>query len=316
MKFKASAPGTLMLLGEHAVLRNKLALCAATDQRIAVTITKRNDKKIIIDSALGSLHTSLSAIKIEKPFQFVLASLQHFQKHLITGLDISINSNFSHQVGLGSSAAVTVATTKAITELLTLNLNDHALLIACREIIQTVQGLGSGADVAASIYGGIVAYRMEPITALKLPHFPEISLVYSGRKETTATVVKIVNQLEQQYPKKYQTLFEKIDQLSEKAALAITEKNWQQLGCCMQEQQILMEEMGVSTSLLNTLIQDAENQTGILGAKISGSGLGDSIITLGKLTPGTFPLTKEQKANGVKQLEANIAAEGVLYECK
>ena len=53
MQLKASAPGSLMLMGEHAVLHGKKALVCAIDQRISVSLTPREDARISIVSALG-----------------------------------------------------------------------------------------------------------------------------------------------------------------------------------------------------------------------------------------------------------------------
>src|SRR5579864_4695671 len=116
MQHKASAPGSLMLLGEHAVLHGKQALVCAIDKRLTVTLTPRDDKCIQITSKLGRYSAELSEIKIEKPFQFVLGALQVFMEsnELSQGCDISIQSEFSDQMGFGSSAAVTAATLSAL----------------------------------------------------------------------------------------------------------------------------------------------------------------------------------------------------------
>ena len=50
MPFKASAPGSLMLLGEHAVLHGKPALVGALDKRITVTLTPMRHDRIEIIS--------------------------------------------------------------------------------------------------------------------------------------------------------------------------------------------------------------------------------------------------------------------------
>src|SRR3990167_7396944 len=115
MQFNASAPGSLMLLGEYAVLHGKPALVCAVDKRINVILTPRRDTTITIHSELlGDYQTDLLQLKIEKPFHFVLGALKHNQAKLKRGCDIEINSAFSDKVGLGSSAAVTIATLAAI----------------------------------------------------------------------------------------------------------------------------------------------------------------------------------------------------------
>src|SRR5689334_7689388 len=114
MKYRASAPGSLMLLGEYAVLYGKPAIVCAVEKRMTVTLTPRTDQRIIIDSArLGHYETDLATLKIEKPFLFVLGALKHFQTKCRRGFNIEITAEFCDQIGFGSSAAVTVATLAA-----------------------------------------------------------------------------------------------------------------------------------------------------------------------------------------------------------
>ncbi|MHB1946671.1 MAG: mevalonate kinase [Gammaproteobacteria bacterium] len=284
MSFKASSPGSLMLLGEHAVLHNKLALVCAVDKRISVTITPRNDKNIQITSALGQYTTQLSQIKMEPPFQFVLATLKKFQKQMPSGCDINITSEFSDKIGFASSAAVTVATLSALLAWLSLSKSKEELVQLARSIIRKVQGMGSGADVAACVFGGIIAYRARPLTIEKLPFSHPITVVYSGSKTPTNVVVKQVLQSFANKPKTYQQLCQSIDHCAIQGRLAILEQNWPELGKIMNIQQGLMDALGVNTSILNNIVYTLRDQPKILGSKISGSGLGDCIIGLGSIS--------------------------------
>ena len=63
-----SAPGKLMIMGEHAVLHGKKALVAAVDQRLHVYLEARDDQTLEIQSALGSLSCDLKDLKAEAPF--------------------------------------------------------------------------------------------------------------------------------------------------------------------------------------------------------------------------------------------------------
>jgi mevalonate kinase len=148
MLFKSSAPGSLMLLGEYAVLHRKQALVCAINKRITVTLAPRSDTQIeIISPTLGHLVTRISHLTVNPPFQFVLAVLKKYQKRLKTGCDITIESEFSDTVGLASSAAVTVALLSALTTWLKVSLSPQELIREARDIVQSVQRLGSGADV-------------------------------------------------------------------------------------------------------------------------------------------------------------------------
>src|SRR5690348_13669022 len=140
MQFKASAPGSLMLLGEYAVLYGKHAIVCAVDKRISVTLTPRGDDRIEIKSPLGFYATDLYQLKVEKPFHFVLGVLKHYQAKMKRGCDIEIVSEFSDKVGLGSSAAVTVATIAALVTWLNIRVSPFDLMRQARTVVRQVQG--------------------------------------------------------------------------------------------------------------------------------------------------------------------------------
>lgn len=280
--YEASAPGSIMLLGEHAVLHGYPAVVTAIDQQIKVQLIPRQDKKIIIRSALGEHQTQLDAINPVKPFDLVLTTIQQAPTQLHTGFELIIKSEFSDTVGLGSSAAVTVATVAVIHRYCGINLESELLFARAKEVILAVQGSGSAADVAASIFGlgGSILYRAEPFSIEKLPHQPAVSLIYCGYKTPTAEVIRLIDEKQQADEEKYNKLFAAIGQCAQQGADAIKQANWPQLGAIFNKQQDLMEALGVSDDTLNKIISHARAQTAVLGAKISGSGLGDCVVVL------------------------------------
>jgi mevalonate kinase len=308
MLLKASAPGSMMLLGEYAVLQGKQALVCAVDQRITVTIVPRQDNKIKINSSLGSYESELNSLEIIAPFEFVLTTLKKISNQLTQGCELTITSDFSHKVGLGSSAAVTVATLAALKTLLSQNINHQELLTEARAIIREVQGLGSGADVAASVFGGMVAYKMQPLQVEKISHTHPITAVYSGYKTPT---VKAVRQVEENFlpqPARYQEICDAIDNCALAGIRAARAENWQDLGDIMNVQQTLMHSLGVNTPDLNNILLTLQQHKNILGAKISGSGLGDCIIALGKAND----LNWENKT--IETLPISMSSQGVICE--
>ena len=78
--FKVSAPGKLMLLGEHAVLKGRRALVCAVDQRMYCTLKKRNDNIIHIVSALGEYKGPLDQLHDDPGFRFIVAALTLFRQ--------------------------------------------------------------------------------------------------------------------------------------------------------------------------------------------------------------------------------------------
>ena len=311
--YRAKAPGSLMLLGEYAVLQGKTALVTAIDKFISVTLEPRSDDQIFIDSALGTLSLNRrQKIVLQAPFEFLLATLA--LKQLPSGCNIKINSDFSVSLGLGSSAAITVALLTALNRWFEKSSTKSKLWQEALQVIHQVQGGGSGADCAASIFGGVIAFSNPPFSVTSLEGIPLLAAVYSGSKLITARAINIVNSRRQQQPTNYQKIDKQVNELSIKAIQAINTKDWISLGNLFNAGQEFIKTMGVSNELLENLIQGLREQPYILGAKISGSGLGDCVVGIGKLMPNFFPRNKEEKKLGVKQISLAITSEGVSFD--
>ena len=310
--YRAKAPGNLMLLGEYAVLQGKTALVAAINKFIFVTLNPRRDDRIFIDSTLGRLSVNRHQITLKTPFEFVLATLDLIKPP--SGCNIEINSDLPISLGLGSSSAVTVALLTVLNCWCKKSLNKLNLWQEASKVVHRVQGSGSGADCAASIFGGVIAFNNPPFSVISLRETLPLVAVYSGSKLTTAQAIDIVNNQRQQHLTYYQKIDRQMNELSIKAVKAINSHDLTSLGNLFNSGQGLMKVMGVSNVLLENLVRILREQPNIVGAKISGSGLGDCIIGIGKLMPNFFPRNEEEKRLGVKQVPLSITSEGVSFD--
>ena len=278
-----SAPGSLMLLGEHAVLHGRRALCAAINRRVRVRLRARADRRVRIASALGTLETTLDRLTVRPPFTFVLAALRQQRRQLTHGLEIAIQSDFSHELGFGSSAAVTIALLRALQMMFAGQpASPAATLQAARAIIRRVQGVGSGADAAASLCGGIVLYRSQPGLMKALPVAPRLTAVYSGLKTPTADVIRYVEAGRQSNPRIFSRIFDLMDDCVARAVPLIQRQDWDQFGALLNIHHGLQAALGVNTPALEEICHRLRKSPGVAGAKISGSGLGDCAIGLGR----------------------------------
>ncbi|MCE3238277.1 MAG: galK [Gammaproteobacteria bacterium] len=290
-----------MLLGEYAVLQGGHALVCAVEKRIDVSLKPRMDNRIELMSGLGHLTVTLSQLKIIPPFQFVLATLKKYRKWIKQGCNITIQSEFSDQIGLASSAAVTVAVLAALKKWLELSYSPLQLIREARQIVQSVQGVGSGADVAACVLGGMVAYRKNPLIAERIECFHPLTLVYSGSKTPTVTAI---NQVKKYFSSKsilFKQLLRAINICAQQGITAVKTENFIELGHLMTIQQSLMAALGVNTPPLQAIVEKLIAEPGILAAKISGSGLGDCVVGLGT-------------AKNIEQMPITIAMQGVRCE--
>lgn len=323
-KFIAKCPGSLMIMGEHAVLHGSCAMVAAIDKYISVELIvqkkqanmvnnisivtdvlkfSKKNKKLVYNANLECLKKNIKKeCEDNKYFNYVLAVINYFYKDLVQDklysdnkYIINISSDINPYMGLGSSAAVTAATIAVFLKFLKnkskseFNFNNDILKIGYK-IINQVQGSGSGADLAASVYGNVIRYKIlnheVKILAKNIP----LLVVYSGYKMSTKEVLKIMAQ--KKHSLIYKNIFDLIDKLVEKAQKYIKSKNWQELGHLFNIHYGMQESLGVSDQNLADIVYGLRNTAGVYGAKISGSGLGDCVIGLVDVN-----LTKQHELN-------------------
>ncbi len=266
-----------MLLGEHAVLHGRRALVCAINKRITVSLFQCSEAVVRIVSDLGTYEAPLNALIDHSDFRFVLDVVRQYP--LTQGIELKIESEFSSDIGFGSSAAVTVATHAALMGGVE---NRMELFKRSLATIHRVQGRGSGADVAASVFGGVVAYRAEPLEIHPLTESFPLTAVYSGSKMKTADVIRYLEERRALNADYFERIFDRMD-----ASVGEVIDDFSQLGRMLILNQKLMEEMGLCNAALAEIIEGF--QTLKVPAKISGSGLGDCAIGLSKVSKvGTF----------------------------
>lgn len=297
-----------MIMGEHAVLRGKTALVGAVNKRITVTVMPQKNNNVDIYSTLGEYHGALNQLHDAPLFRFILNVIKFYQHKIPCGFELNVDSEFSSQIGLGSSAAVVVATLACLMDWILSSVDKHQLFLDARHMIQKVQGRGSGADIAASVFGGIILYRMDPLFIEQSENFFNLALIYIGYKTPTSEVIQIVDQQVKKDPKKFERIFEDIHHCSESAWKAIQQKEWAALGTMMNQHQKLQYDLSVCDQQTSRLLKILQKHPHVLGCKISGSGLGDCVVAL--ITPDF-----EWKNNEFIKIDTQLSIQGLRNEC-
>ncbi len=305
MTLKVRVPGSLMLMGEHAVLHSELAIALAAANYVEIALEPRADTLVRIDSELAQYTSELTRLEDEPKLSFVLAAIRQQQSKFDCGFDLKIRSEFSHTVGLGSSAAVTAGVVALLARYCGESVEPQVLFEKALAVVHEVQGgRGSGTDLVASIFGGLVAYRVKPREIRRLQGLPPVDLYYVGYKMKTPEVIARVEAFANRAPELYQQIYQLMGQTSEAAELAINASDWSMLGQLMNTYAGLMDALGVCDKNLAQLQFRLRESAQVQGAKISGSGLGDSVIALGRAEPADI---------GFTHIPVSVSQQGLVF---
>lgn len=278
----SAAPASTMLLGEHAVVYGEPALVSALDYWLTIRWQPRHDRRLIIHSALAEHETTLDEVADHPHLRFVLAPLRHYASQL-PGLELTIDSQIPHTMGLGSSAAALAATLTGLQPLLPQPLNLLTQFELGLTLIRQIQGRGSGADLAASLYGGTVLLEPKLPAITPIPFNDPMTLIYSGYKTPTAEVLKHIKEAWDPLPELRDGLYHLMGETVRQAvkALALEDKPLMLFSRLFNTYHGLMDALGVCDLTLAKIVYQVREHG--VAAKISGAGLGDCVLALGQI---------------------------------
>ena len=284
MKSIASAPGKIILFGEHFVVHGTKAILAAIDKRVTVTSAFTDNNIIRVNSELGTLNVPVSSpyeeVKSEfRPFVY-LANEMITSNQNVNGLEITINSDIPIGVGLGSSSACCVAATASISGLFKEVSSEENLKMSI-EAEKTIFPDTSGADCTVCTYGGIIEYdkingSKKNTDASNLNLLITNSMIPHSTKRSVEKVSKFKEDDEERFSQLCALETKLIDEVN----IALKNKDLITLGLKMSENQKYLEEIQVSNDTLRGMIGSLKEIS--LGAKITGAGDGGCVIALVK----------------------------------
>ena len=280
MKSIASAPGKVILFGEHFVVYGVKAILCSINKRVTVTAEKTSERKISINSKIGKLELEpnkpISEINSPlKPFYY-LANKSIESKD--SGIRIQIDSEIPLGAGLGSSSACCVAGAAAIFKLFG-NISKEEILELAIEAERTIFENTSGADCTVCTYGGIMEYDKNK-GFKKIEHEPNFQLVIinSNMEHSTQSMVYKVKEFENKNKEEFSKLSNLESKLVEDVLKLVKENKIQEIGQKMNQNQEYLENIGISNKELTKMIKIGQESS--FGAKITGSGGGGCIFAL------------------------------------
>ena len=310
MKSIASAPGKIILFGEHFVVHGTKAILAAIDKRVTVTSTFTENKTIKVDSQLGTIEVPISSSYEEvesefRPFVYLANKIINSEQNA-SGLEITIDSDIPIGVGLGSSSACCVAAAASISELFN-ELSSEEILKMSIEAEKTIFPDTSGADCTVCTYGGMIEYP----SVEKIDNTFDLNLLIANSMipHNTKNSVEKVNKFKENDEERFSQLCDLETKLIDEVITAMKNNDATTFGLKMSENQKYLEEIQISNDTLRDMISSLKEIS--LGTKITGAGDGGCIIALVKdenMDKVTALLPKDKE-----YFSAKIDTKGVVW---
>lgn len=324
MEAEASAPGKVILFGEHFVVHGEPAIVCAINMRAYVRVRTNNegffylksedmktagifkDDTFIIEEGGAEARVKLEPIKLAA--EKVMGKLKRN-----SGLSIEVRSEIPIAAGLGSSAAVASATAMAVNHLFEDTLTDKDIFQVSLEAERLIHGTPSGVDPAITTFGGVLFFSKKK-GFKKVPVRGELPLIIGDVKvkRSTGKMISKVNETLKKYPEVAGGILKAGRVIIQEAMDALEASDLYRLGELMNINHGLLSAVGVSHEKLEKLIYTAR-KFGALGSKLTGAGGGGCMIAL--TTPEKMDVVAEaiEEAGG-RVYRAEKTDEGVRIE--
>lgn len=250
-----SAPGKVFLFGEHAVVYGKPGIAMAIKPRVMVTVRETR------------YH--------QKPNSPYIAEC--FRVMDVKG-SVYVRSQLPSSSGLGSSAAVTVATLCAINDEFGLEKTRAEIADLAHQVEMSAQnGRASATDTYVSTFGGMVLVRGNEKRRLLPPQ--NFSLVIGNTlvSHSTSEMVGKVAELRKNSPDIANPILDSIAAITMRAMYNLD--NQKELGNLMNMNHALLDALGVGHPVLSKLVLAARS-AGAHGAKTTGAGGGGCMYAI------------------------------------
>lgn len=284
---ETSAPGKIILFGEHAVVYGQPAIAAPVTQVRAWARISDADRPGVYISApdLEEEHWLEDSDEDDALAAAVRIVQREAGLETLPPLHIQVHSEIPIASGLGSGAATAAALIRALARHLEYFdlARDERIAALTYEIEKIHHGTPSGIDnTVVALEKAIYFVRRSPQNLIE-PFSVSRPLTFliadSGRRSRTREVVGDVRRRWQAQREHFEGLFDACGRIARKARVALEAGDQATLGPLMNENQSLLQKMTVSSPELDHLVHTAR-QAGAFGAKLSGAGRGGNIIAL------------------------------------
>ena len=295
------AAGKVILFGEHAAVYGRRALALPIPNAVQARVDP-TDRTTTLDIPAWGYSAPVDAEDasgVNAAVALIRRELGLADKHF----SIVVESRLPRGMGLGSSAAVAVAVTRAMSRAMHLDIDDERVNEIAFRCEKLAHGTPSGVDNTLATFATPILFQSGDqlrIQPLELVEAPPLLIAYGSEVGLTNEQVAGVRERRGQPGSRYDALFDEIDRLSEAGAELLRAGNYAELGQAMNVCQGLLNAIEVSTPEIERMVMLAR-QAGACGAKLTGAGGGGSIVAL---CPGSMDEVREAlREAGFRTLE-------------
>ncbi len=280
-KTTSTAPGKIILFGEHAVVYGRPAIAVPVTQVHAqATVSASQSSSVAIDAADLSRRYTLRDASPDDPIATIVRLTCEKIGVEPRGFSVRIRSTIPVARGLGSGAAVSVATARAIAKSFGHELNREEISALAFEVEKLHHGTPSGIDNTVIAFEQPVYFiKGQPLETFRVARPFLVAIADTGIASPTKIAVGDVRRSWEADRVQYEARFDEIGEIAVQARQAIERGEVTSLGSLMLKNQELLKQIGVSSEQIEQVV-DAAVGAGAEGAKLSGAGRGGNVIAL------------------------------------
>lgn len=303
----SSAPAKIILFGEHAVVYGEPCISMAVNLRTTLSIKRSVQKESCVNG---------NPVSAQPHMKKALEMLWKGES-----LDIETSSDIPPASGLGSSAALVVATIAALMKMCSEEISEEKIAKRGFDVEYAVQGSASPNDTSICTHGSAIMLAKEKKEGFLweiekdgrkwfINHcdFPEFDIVvgHTGIRGGTAEQVRKVRGFVEMHG---MDIIKDIGEVAEEGAKSLARGDLRKAGKLMTKNHRLLDMLGVNTPQIQRLV-DASLPSSY-GAKLTGAGGGGCMIAL---TENPEETAKAIESAGGKAYRVRVERRGVLVE--